>query len=59
MHFNNSLKLQDLTFNYSKDNIFENLNFTIKKGDKIGLIGKSGEGKTTLINLIMGFLEPQ
>ena len=59
LHLNNSLKLQDLTFNYSKDNIFENLNFTIKKGDKIGLVGKSGEGKTTLINLIMGFLEPQ
>ena len=50
--------MQDLTFNYSKVNIFENLNFTIKE-EKIGLVGKSGEGKTTLINLVMGFLEPQ
>ena len=59
LYFKDTIKLQDLTFNYSKVNIFENLNFTIKRGDRIGLVGKSGEGKTTLINLVMGFLEPQ
>ncbi len=51
--------LKGLTFSYpGKDNIFKNLNFTLKKGDKIGLIGDNGSGKTTLLHTIMGILKP-
>ena len=39
-------------------NIFNNVNFEIKYGDKIGIVGESGIGKTTLVNLISGLLEP-
>jgi len=42
----------------SKDNILENLNFEINLGDKIGIIGETGSGKTTLTNLISGLIEP-
>lgn len=35
--------------------ITKNLNFTIKKGDKIALVGKSGSGKTSIVNLLLGF----
>ena len=38
--------------------IFSDLNFNINKGEKIGLIGNTGAGKSTLINMIMGFLYP-
>ena len=38
---------------------FQILNFNIKKGEKIGLVGNTGAGKSTLVNLIMGFLYPQ
>ena len=38
--------------------IFENLNLTIKKGEKISIMGHSGSGKSTLIDLILGFLKP-
>ena len=47
----------NVDFKYSDkgDLILSNLNFS-RKGDKIGIIGKTGEGKSTLIDLLMGFI---
>ena len=57
--FNKNLKFKNIYFSFSKDrNIFSNINFEIKSGDKIGIVGESGIGKTTLVNLISGLLEP-
>lgn len=44
-------------FSYGDKFIFKNLDFSFKKGDKIGIIGESGVGKSTLINLIIGLLK--
>jgi ABC-type multidrug transport system fused ATPase/permease subunit len=44
-------------YNNSKSFIFKNLNLKIKAGDSIGIIGPSGIGKTTLIDVICGFLK--
>lgn len=54
----NSLEIKLLNFNF-EDNIvlFNDLSLTVNKGDFIGLYGPSGAGKTTLINLILGFYE--
>ncbi len=53
------ISLRNLTFGYSNGKkIFNNLNFSIKEGDRIGLIGPNGAGKTTLLHLIMGLLKP-
>jgi ABC-type multidrug transport system fused ATPase/permease subunit len=58
--FSKNIKIKDLTFSYNiKKEIFSKINFTIKKGSIFGIIGKSGVGKSTLVDLIMGFLEPQ
>ncbi len=57
--FEDKIELKDLSFAYKKETIFENINLQINKGEKIGLIGESGVGKTTLINLIMGLIEPK
>ena len=38
--------------------IIQNFNYEIKKGQKIAITGVTGSGKSTLINLITGFLEP-
>jgi ABC-type multidrug transport system fused ATPase/permease subunit len=57
--FNKNIKFKNIHFSFSKDrNIFNNINFEIKSGDKIGIIGESGIGKTTFVNLISGLLEP-
>ena len=54
--FDNLIKLKNINFSYSnKLKIFTNFNFDIKRGEKIGIKGKSVVGKSTLINLICGF----
>ncbi|MCR4755925.1 MAG: ATP-binding cassette domain-containing protein [Lachnospiraceae bacterium] len=53
------LQVSDLTFSYegSSDNVFENVSFNIDTTWKLGLIGRNGKGKTTLLNLLMGRYE--
>lgn len=47
-----------LTHYYGKRCIYSDLNFTVKKGTITGLLGKNGTGKTTTINILMGYLKP-
>ena len=56
---NSSIEIKNLSFGYNNDELFNNLNISIKSGEKIGLAGRSGSGKTTLINLILKNLIPQ
>lgn len=54
----NLLEITSLNFNFEGEaTLFKDLNLTIRKGDFVGLYGPSGAGKTTLINLILGFYE--
>jgi ATP-binding cassette, subfamily B, bacterial PglK len=57
--FKKIIKLKSVDFGY-KDNdlIFENLNLNINKGDKIALVGDSGSGKTTFLDILTGFVKP-
>jgi len=53
------LEVQNLNFFYNPSNmIIKNFSLNIKKGEKIGLIGDSAKGKSTLVNLILGLLIP-
>lgn len=53
-----SMEIKDLHFNFDDDvSLFNGLNLKVSKGEFIGLFGESGTGKTTLINLIIGFYE--
>ena len=53
------MDLKNINFNYKNSSkVLTNVSFSIKKGDKIGIIGQSGSGKSTLVDLIMGLLEP-
>ena len=58
--FKNKIEFKNVDFKYKSSNqkILNNVNFTIKKGSTIGIVGESGAGKSTFINLLMGFLEP-
>ena len=47
------LEVKDLTFGYTADNIlFKDISFTLEKGETLGIIGKNGKGKSTLLNTI-------
>ncbi len=60
MDNNTIIKAKELYFSYhSGRKIFEGLNFCLKRGDKVGLVGSNGSGKTTLFHLIMGLLKPE
>lgn len=53
------LQIKDLTFFYKKDNpIYDNFSLELKKGELVTIFGKSGTGKTTLFELILGSLKP-
>ncbi|KAB7530225.1 ATP-binding cassette domain-containing protein [Flagellimonas olearia] len=55
----NVVECINLTHYYGKKMVYENLNFNIKRGSILGLLGKNGAGKTTTINIINGFLTPK
>lgn len=48
------LSVQELGLHHSGNYLFRNVNFTVKKGDKIGLVGKNGAGKSTLLKVLSG-----
>ena len=48
------LQCNNLTKSYGADNIFENVSFAVRQGDKAGLVGPNGVGKSTLIKVIVG-----
>lgn len=55
------IEVKNLTYSYigSIDNVFENENFILDSNWKLGLIGRNGYGKTTLLNILMGNLKYQ
>ena len=55
-----SFKLSAIQYKYplSKDSALKEINFSVKKGEIIGIIGESGSGKTTLVDVILGLLKP-
>ena len=57
--FYKCIRFENVSFSYENKKIFSDLNFKIKKGTTIGIMGSSGQGKTTLINLILGLFVPQ
>jgi ATP-binding cassette subfamily B protein len=58
--FESEILLSDLSFRYGINGpfIFNKINLRIKKGDRVGFIGKTGSGKSTLLDIVMGLLLP-
>jgi len=60
LKFSKNIKAVNLGFRYDTKSpwIFKNLNFEIAKGSKVGIIGSTGSGKSTLVDIIMGLVSP-
>jgi len=58
--FEKNIRLKDVSFGYDENSLpaINKINIDIKKGDCIGIIGKTGSGKSTLIDIMMGLLDP-
>jgi len=52
------IEVVNVSFYYGNKIILDNISFTIRKGEKVGIVGLSGAGKTTLIEILAGFLKP-
>lgn len=52
------IEIKNLSHSYGDKKIYKNLNLDIYQGSVFGLLGKNGVGKSTLINILMGYLKP-
>jgi len=59
MSFHN-IEFSNVSFNYSKNKntVIKNINLLINEGDRVGIVGSSGTGKSTFSNLLMGLIRP-
>ncbi|ETN91963.1 putative multidrug export ATP-binding/permease protein [Gammaproteobacteria bacterium MOLA455] len=54
------IQFKDVYFAYNNDDVvFDNLNLTIAGGEKVGIVGRSGAGKSSLVNLLLRFFDIQ
>jgi ATP-binding cassette, subfamily B, bacterial PglK len=60
LHFQDVICFNHVHFRYGNDGpwVLEDLNFTIRKGTRVGLVGSTGSGKSTTLDLLMGLLMP-
>ena len=56
--FRDELQFRDITFSYGSGNALESVSFTIRKGQKVAIVGHTGAGKTTISNLLLKFYHP-
>ena len=54
-----TIEFQNIYFKYRNKYVLRDLSLTVNSGERIGIVGASGAGKTTLVNLLMRFYEPQ
>lgn len=58
-NFEHIIKFNNVSFAYERDTVLKNINLEIPKGKKIALVGGSGSGKSTILDLLVRFYDPQ
>lgn len=52
------IEARNLSFSYGKSETLSNINFSLNKGENLGILGESGSGKSTLLKLLVGLMNP-
>ncbi len=55
--FSREIEYHNISFRYADEMVLKNVSFTVKRGEKVALVGSSGAGKTTLVNLLPRFYD--
>ncbi|BBE31047.1 ABC transporter ATP-binding protein [Tepiditoga spiralis] len=55
INYNPTIEFDNVSFKYTDEFIFNDLSFTINRGEKVVILGSSGSGKSTILKLLMGF----
>jgi len=58
LDFKNEIEFKKVGFGFGEKEILKNIDLKIKKGDKLGVIGESGSGKSTFVDLLIGLYKP-
>ncbi len=58
-HNKNIIEIKNVSFGYTDEPVLKNISLNIHQGDYLGIIGPNGGGKTTLLKIILGLLQPQ
>jgi len=58
VEFKQKIELTDVSFSYQEKPVLNNVNLSIKRGEKVAFVGESGSGKSTLVDLIIGLHQP-
>lgn len=60
-NFDGNIEIKNLNFKYpdTDKNVLSNINVTLRKGQTLGIIGRTGSGKTTLVNLLLRIFDPE
>lgn len=53
------LEAEEICFRYDENLVIKDFTFTLQRGDKVGIVGPNGSGKTTMLHLLIGMLKPQ
>ena len=61
LEFKEQIRLESITFSYSSmgEKVLEDVNITIRKNQKVGIVGATGAGKTTLVDILLGLFIPE